>query len=347
MKRVAYVLVIAILIAVGITCSGCLGPGGGGGGGGTGDKTPPHVSSVNPAQSATGVELALDKIQVVFDEAMVMTTDNLSVLISGGFFDYTLKWSDNRTFNVLPTSLPADTTISITLYNSEFKDLAGNQLTNNYVWSFKTRPCYVQIQNDQGTENSIGYQIVGEILNQETKGIVAYEFWSTEKGSDMPAVALDIKYFDSSGNVIIKDSCYPADVIAFKFGDRIPFKCYESDPSNKIKSYAISFTNNWSSLYQVSSPYQLSINNVQASHTVTGDYEVTGSLQNPGNKNFDPNNLHVIVICYESNGKVHDYGDWQNSYIIYAGASSNFDITVSDILLQIKSNYVIVGLIYP
>ena len=343
---IASSMCFAIMI-LGILVSGCLGPGGGGGGG-TGDKTPPHVSTVNPAQSATGVELTLDKIQVAFDEAMVMTSEKYSITVNGSFFDYTLQWPDNRTLNILPDSLPADTTIRITLDNYYFKDLAGNQLLDDYTWSFKTRQFNIIIQNDQAFPKSSGYyEIIGEVVSQETKGIVAYQFWPDEKGSDMAALKFDVSYYDSGGKLVISDFCLTADIIAFKFGEKIPFRCLESDPNNKINSYMIVINSTWSSLYQVPSPYQLSVNNVQASHTITGDYKITGSLQNPGNKNFDPNRLHVIAIYYESNGKVHEYGDWQNSYIISAGASSDFEITISDILLQIKSNYVIVSLIYP
>ncbi len=103
------------------------------------DIIPPTVITTDPANLATNV--ALDKnIVATFSEAMDPATINTNT--------FTLKQGANNitglvtytgvmaTFNPSVNLLP-NTTYTATITNSS-KDLAGNNLVNNYVWTFTT-----------------------------------------------------------------------------------------------------------------------------------------------------------------------------------------------------------------
>jgi methionine-rich copper-binding protein CopC len=104
----------------------------------TADVTPPTVISTDPANNATGVALN-KKIAAIFSEVMDPST------ITSGF---TLRQGATSipgavtyagtTANFTPSgNLTANTVYTATI-STGVKDLAGNALTNNYVWTFTT-----------------------------------------------------------------------------------------------------------------------------------------------------------------------------------------------------------------
>jgi hypothetical protein len=109
------------------------------------DTTPPTVTSTNPLTSATAV-LTTAMIKAVFSEAITpQTVSGVTFTVTGPgsariagsvTFD-----SATRTASFLATtSLAVNTTYSATIHGGAngVKDLAGNPLASDYVWSFTT-----------------------------------------------------------------------------------------------------------------------------------------------------------------------------------------------------------------
>jgi len=113
----------------------------------TPDTTPPTVTSVSPANGATGVA-ANTAVTATFSEAMDATTINTSsfeLRNSGGtLIASTVTYSSaTRTATLTPTAALANsTTYSATVKGGatdpRVKDAAGNALAGNFGWSFTT-----------------------------------------------------------------------------------------------------------------------------------------------------------------------------------------------------------------
>jgi len=117
--------------------AGC---GGGGGGGDTGPvATPPTVSSTTPVNLAIGVAVNA-AISVTFSEAMdplTVTTSTFTVKAGLTPVSGTVNYSGTvATFT--PTVNFSSTTSYTATVTTGAKDLAGNALASNYVWSFTT-----------------------------------------------------------------------------------------------------------------------------------------------------------------------------------------------------------------
>jgi hypothetical protein len=101
--------------------------------------TPPTIISTDPANSATSVALN-QKIAATFSKAMDATTITAATftLTQGttsvsGFVSYS-----GTTAILAPSSNLAPNTLYTATITTGAKDLAGNALLNNYVWSFTT-----------------------------------------------------------------------------------------------------------------------------------------------------------------------------------------------------------------
>jgi hypothetical protein len=101
--------------------------------------TPPQVSSTNPANSATGVALN-QKVAATFTKTMDASTITAATftLTQGtttvsGFVSYS-----GTTAILAPSSSLAPNTIYAATITTGAKDLLGNSLANNYVWTFTT-----------------------------------------------------------------------------------------------------------------------------------------------------------------------------------------------------------------
>ncbi len=108
--------------------------------GATPDTTDPTVSSINPANNATGVALNRS-IAATFSEPMnplTITSANVSVTAPGGVAVLgTVAYAGN-TLTFTPTiPLAASTTFTGTITTGA-EDLAGNPLAHDFVWSFTT-----------------------------------------------------------------------------------------------------------------------------------------------------------------------------------------------------------------
>ena len=115
------------------------------GGGSTSDTTAPTVSSTNPVTNlvtpVTNVPIN-QKIAVTFSEAMAITT-TFVVTGPGGAVAGEFAYAGGVvTFtpgtNLVPVNLVNNTSYTVTITAAGAKDLAGNALASNYVWSFTT-----------------------------------------------------------------------------------------------------------------------------------------------------------------------------------------------------------------
>jgi Ice-binding-like/Bacterial Ig-like domain len=103
------------------------------------DITPPTVISTDPLNAATGV-LPDKKIAATFSEVMNSLTINTTTFILkqgittiAGAVTY-----NGSTATFSPTANLASNTVYTATITTGSKDLAGNALLNNYVWSFTT-----------------------------------------------------------------------------------------------------------------------------------------------------------------------------------------------------------------
>ncbi len=109
------------------------------------DTTPPTVTSVTPANGATGVGLGTSAT-ATFSEAMNAATITTSTVVlrnpSNGIIASTVSYNASTNVATLtPTAaLAASTTYTATITGgaSGVKDVAGNALASNFVWSFTT-----------------------------------------------------------------------------------------------------------------------------------------------------------------------------------------------------------------
>ena len=107
------------------------------------DITPPTVTSVSPVNGATGV-VAGATVTANFSEAINATTVTGSTVqirdAGNNLIAATVNVSGNQVTLTPSTALSGLTvyTVTITSGASGIKDLAGNALANNYVWSFTT-----------------------------------------------------------------------------------------------------------------------------------------------------------------------------------------------------------------
>src|SRR5215211_5874308 len=112
----------------------------------TGDTTPPTLSTVFPANNATGVGLTIN-VEATFSEAMNASTINGSTftLTSAGTTtpvaaQVSYASATNQATLDPSTDLAPGTTYTATIKggNKGVKDLAGNPLRSNNTWSFTT-----------------------------------------------------------------------------------------------------------------------------------------------------------------------------------------------------------------
>ena len=107
--------------------------------GATTDVTAPTVSSTNPANAATGVTLS-QKIAATFSKAMdssTITTTTFTLKQGTTAVAGTLSYA-GRTATFTPTTNLAASTLYTATITSGAKDLAGNALGSNFVWTFTT-----------------------------------------------------------------------------------------------------------------------------------------------------------------------------------------------------------------
>lgn len=107
--------------------------------GATAVVTPPSVSSTDPANSEIGVALN-QKIAAIFSRTMdvsTITTATFTLMQGTTFVSGTVTYAGMMALYTPSSNLIANTVYTATITTGA-KDLAGNSISNNYVWSFTT-----------------------------------------------------------------------------------------------------------------------------------------------------------------------------------------------------------------
>lgn len=127
-------LLLALLAMLQVSC------GGGNGGDGTPpDTTPPTVTSTSPADGATDVGID-NAVTVIFSEEMDATTvneSNFTVTIGGAPVAGTVLFT-GETATFTPASPFGSKTTYTATVSTGVKDLAGNAMAEDYIWTFTT-----------------------------------------------------------------------------------------------------------------------------------------------------------------------------------------------------------------
>lgn len=134
-KNTGFLRMLFLSLLLVVFVAGC----GGNGGGGTRDALAPMVSSTNPAKDATGVSLN-SAVTATFSEAMTPSTLSTTTFIlnQGATAVAGVVTFSGVTAIFKPESdLDADTVYTATITTGA-KDLAGNAVASDYVWSFTT-----------------------------------------------------------------------------------------------------------------------------------------------------------------------------------------------------------------
>ncbi|MCK4266107.1 MAG: Ig-like domain-containing protein, partial [Thermoplasmata archaeon] len=99
------------------------------------DTTPPEVLLATP--SGDNIPILTD-IFIVFSEAVNQTSVESAILISPAITNISYIWLNNETLLIeISGNLSYNTTYTVTT-DTGAKDLAGNTLTNDYIWQFTT-----------------------------------------------------------------------------------------------------------------------------------------------------------------------------------------------------------------
>jgi hypothetical protein len=102
------------------------------------DTTPPTVSSTNPRSNQRGVWIT-STISVTFSEKLNgSSVNNLTFYVNGSIIDGSISSTNNKTFTFTPDNpLNYDSSYTATV-TTGVKDLAGNNMVANHVWTFST-----------------------------------------------------------------------------------------------------------------------------------------------------------------------------------------------------------------
>ncbi|NQT29760.1 MAG: Ig-like domain-containing protein [Candidatus Saganbacteria bacterium] len=168
------------------------------------DTTPPNITSVNPADGATGIARTGITLQATFDEDMDPATIDstsftvdcpLGVPVTGTVaYDLGTKTATFTPDNYLSYGVPYIVTV-----HSSVTDLAGNPLVADYMWIFTTADISFSseiVEDGDGTSTSYGFYSSIALDNSDNVYIAHYD----SKGLD-----LRFAYNDGSWNTSTLD----------------------------------------------------------------------------------------------------------------------------------------------
>jgi hypothetical protein len=159
-------------------------------------NTPPTVTSTDPANASIGV--ALDKqIGATFSTSMnatTITTSTFTLMQGSSAISGTVSYlGTTATFSPV-NNLSPSTQYTATITTGA-KDLAGNALANNYVWSFTTASAVVPVVNLGAAESFGGFGGSAGMTNQGIFTVVNGDIGTTA------ASTLITGFHDTGGDV--------------------------------------------------------------------------------------------------------------------------------------------------
>ena len=157
--------------------------------------TPPVVTSTNPANSALGVALN-QNVSALFSKTMdvlTITTATFTLKQGTNVVSGTVGYVGTTATYTPLTNLISNTTYTATITTGA-KDLAGNPLANNFVWSFTTvAPDTVTLSSFPaagGTTNGAGIFNVGATVTVNAVPLSGFKFTNwTENGLNVSTSA--------------------------------------------------------------------------------------------------------------------------------------------------------------
>jgi len=253
------------------------------------DTTPPTVTSVTPANGTTGVNIATT-VTATFSEAMNAATITAStvVLRDPGNTAVASTISYNTATNVItltPTSaLAAGTTYTATITGGSggVKDLAGNALAVNFVWSFTTGSgpvCPCTLWNASATPSVIA-------------------------ASDPSAVELGVRFRADQSGLITGIRFYKA---ATNTGTHVGNLWTNAGTLLATATFTSETASGWQQV-NFATPVSISANTtyVASYHTNTGNYSVNGAYFASAGVDNAP--LHGLATGIDGANGVYSYG---------------------------------------
>jgi hypothetical protein len=166
--------------------------------------TPPAVSSTDPINLATDVPLN-QHVAAIFSKTMdasTITTATFTLMQGSQFVAGTVSYVGTTAIYIPSNNLISNTVYTATITTGA-KDLAGNSLAQNYVWSFTTTtPVTILLSSNPsnwGTTSGGGAYIKGTIITVKATANNGFSFTNwTENGN---SVSTNTNYqFTISGN---------------------------------------------------------------------------------------------------------------------------------------------------
>ncbi|WDT76001.1 MAG: SBBP repeat-containing protein [Candidatus Manganitrophus sp.] len=155
----SYVRALTFLL-LGFVFSTCGGGGGGGAGSPASDQTPPTVVSTRPIDQEKGIP-PFPEIAVTFSEPLdgsTITSQTITVAGAGGNIPGTIHYNGATAIFRPLAGLPYASSYTVTA-TTGVKDLAGNTLSENHVFTFSTPPLPI-LKQFGSSENESAHAVV-------------------------------------------------------------------------------------------------------------------------------------------------------------------------------------------
>jgi hypothetical protein len=174
----------------------------------TADTTDPEVSSTDPIDDATGFAINRN-ISAVFNESLdpaSVNSDSFTLTSNAGATKVSGKIRYEKklvTFN--PNNNLADNTVYTATLTTDITDLAGNNLTSNYVWSFETGAAIALGPKPVNLRTAGDFVILSKsgITNVPTSAITG-----NIGASPITATAIDVTCTEITGTIYGADAAY-------------------------------------------------------------------------------------------------------------------------------------------
>ena len=220
------------------------------------DNTPPTVTSTNPADNATGVDISTN-ITTSFSEGMdssTITSSTFTVSAGGSNIPGVVSYNNTTaTFN--PSGPLVNSTIYTATITTGVKDIAGNNIVSNHTWNFTTSTAP---PNKSPTINSLlTYPYDGQGITDAVRvpsgTSIRIRVWDSD-GIDLSTILLTVEgtsYTYGSNRFRVKELyagdtrdiwvVYDPAAGEFTFDQVVDVTVFVSDITSRSTSYTYSF----------------------------------------------------------------------------------------------------------